>query len=101
VSTQSREDQDLRRRCHVGLNKGEARNSLAQAIFAHKQGRITDRTLENQSYRASGLNLVITAIVYWNTLYMAERWSICGPKAGSCRMSFSRMSRHSAGDTSA
>ena len=64
------ESPDLRRRCHVGLNKGEARNSLAQAIFAHKQGRITDRTFENQSYRASGLNLVIAAIVYWNTLYM-------------------------------
>ena len=33
-------------------------------------GRITDRTFENQSYRASGLNLVIAAIVYWNTVYM-------------------------------
>jgi TnpA family transposase len=33
------ESPDLRRRCHVGLNKGEARNSLAQAIFAHKQDR--------------------------------------------------------------
>jgi TnpA family transposase len=66
------ESPDLRRRCHVGLNKGEARNSLAQAIFAHKQGRITDRTFENQSYRASGLNLVIAAIVYWNTLYMGR-----------------------------
>ncbi|MBL0407351.1 Tn3 family transposase [Microvirga aerilata] len=64
------ENPDLRRRCHVGLNKGEARNSMTQAIFAHKQGRITDRTFENQSYRASGLNLVIAAIVYWNTLYM-------------------------------
>ncbi len=32
--------------------------------------RITDRTFENQSYRASGLNLVIAAIVYWNTVYM-------------------------------
>jgi TnpA family transposase len=29
------------------------------------RGRITDRTFENQSYRASGLNLVIAAIVYW------------------------------------
>jgi hypothetical protein len=45
---------------------------LAQAIFAHKQGRITDRTVENQSYRASGLYLVIAAIVYWNTLYMGR-----------------------------
>ena len=36
----------------------------------HRQGRITDRTFENQSYRASGLNLTIAAIVYWNTVYM-------------------------------
>ena len=36
----------------------------------HRQGRITARTFENQSYRASGLNLVIAAIVYWNTVYM-------------------------------
>ena len=30
----------------------------------------TDCTFENQSYRASGLNLAIAAIVYWNTVYM-------------------------------
>jgi hypothetical protein len=34
--------------------------------------RITDRTLENQSYRTSGLNLVIAAIAYWNMLYMGR-----------------------------
>jgi len=64
------ESPELRRRCQAGLNKGEARHFLAHAIFAHRQGRITDRTFENQSYRASGLNLVIAAIVYWNTVYM-------------------------------
>jgi hypothetical protein len=32
----------------------------------------TGRTFKNQSYRASGLNLVIAAIVYWNTLYMGR-----------------------------
>ena len=64
------ESPELRRRCQAGLNKGEARHFLAHAIFVHRQGRITDRTFENQSYRASGLNLVIAAIVYWNTVYM-------------------------------
>ncbi|TIX87090.1 hypothetical protein BSK43_029625 [Rhizobium sp. P44RR-XXIV] len=64
------EDADLRRRCRAGLNKGEARHSLAQAIYTQRQGRITDRTLLNQSFRASGLNLMIAAIVYWNTIYM-------------------------------
>jgi len=37
-----------------------------------KQGRIVDRTFENQSYRASGLNLVTAAIVYWNTVYLGR-----------------------------
>ena len=60
----------LRRRCQAGLNKGEARHFLAHAVYVHRQGRITDRTFENQSYRASGLNLAIAAIVYWNTVYM-------------------------------
>ena len=64
------ESPDLRRRCQAGLNKGEARHALAQAVFVHKQGRIADRTLQNQQHRASGLNLVIAAIALWNTLYM-------------------------------
>jgi hypothetical protein len=62
----------LRRRCHAGLNKGESRHFLAQAIYIHRQGRLADRTFQNQSFRASGLNLVIAAIIYWNTLYMAR-----------------------------
>ena len=64
------ESPELRRRCQVGLNKGESQHKLAHAIYVHQQGRITDRTFENQNYRASGLNLVIAAIVYWNTVYM-------------------------------
>lgn len=32
--------------------------------------RFTDRLIENQEYRASGLNLLIAAISYWNTVYM-------------------------------
>ncbi|HEY8127357.1 MAG TPA: Tn3 family transposase [Hyphomicrobium sp.] len=64
------ESPELRRRCHAGLNKGESRHALDQAVFIHKQGRFADRTFENQSYRASGLNLVTAAIVYWNTVYL-------------------------------
>jgi TnpA family transposase len=61
---------ELRRRCNIGLNKGEAMHTLANSIFVHKQGRILDRSFENQSCRASALNLVVGAIVYWNTLYL-------------------------------
>ena len=64
------ESPELRRRCQAGLNKSEARHALARAVFAHKQGRIADRTLEGQEHRASGLNLVIAAIACWNTIYL-------------------------------
>lgn len=61
---------ELRRRVHAGLNKGEARNALAAAVFIHRLGEIRDRSFEQQRYRASGLNLVTAAIVQWNTVYL-------------------------------
>lgn len=61
---------ELRRRVNAGLNKGEARNALARAIFFNRLGEIRDRSFENQRYRASGLNLVTAAIVLWNTVYL-------------------------------
>jgi TnpA family transposase len=66
------ESPELRRRCQAGLNKGEQRHALAQAICTFKQGRIADRGTEALQYRASGLNLLIAAIVYWNSTYMAD-----------------------------
>ena len=63
---------ELRRRCHAGLNNSEQRHALTQAIYTFRQGRIIDRSHEALQYRASGLNLVIAAIVYWNTTYMAD-----------------------------
>ncbi len=62
----------LRRRCQAGLNKSEQRHQLTGAICTFKQGRIADRTYEAQQFRASGLNLVIAAIVYWNSTYIAD-----------------------------
>jgi hypothetical protein len=64
------QDTDLRRRVQVGLNKGEARNGLARAVFFHRQGELRDRSFENQSHRASGLNLLCAAIILWNTVYL-------------------------------
>jgi hypothetical protein len=54
----------------VGLNKGEARNALARAVFFNRLGELRDRSFENQKHRASGLNLVVAAIVLWNTVYL-------------------------------
>ncbi len=51
-------------------HKGEARNSLARAVFFNRLGEIRDRSFENQRHRASGLNLVVAAITLWNTVYL-------------------------------
>ncbi|WP_173974431.1 Tn3 family transposase, partial [Magnetospirillum sp. LM-5] len=63
-------DPGLRRRTGAGLNKGEARNALARAVFFNRLGEMRDRSFENQSYRASGLNLLVAAIILWNTRYL-------------------------------
>jgi hypothetical protein len=65
-------DPELRRSTGHELNKGEARNSLARAVFIHRLGEIRDRTYENQQHRASGLNLLVTAIILWNTRYLEQ-----------------------------
>ncbi len=66
---------ELRRRVNAGLNKGEARNALARAVFFYRLGEIRDRSFEQQRYRASGLNLVTAAIVLWNTVYLERATS--------------------------
>ncbi|MCX8454842.1 Tn3 family transposase [Paenarthrobacter ureafaciens] len=64
------QDPGLRRKVTTGLNKGEARNTLARAVFFNRLGEIRDRSFEQQRYRASGLNLLTAAIVLWNTVYL-------------------------------
>jgi TnpA family transposase len=66
------ESPQLRRHCQAGLNKSEQRHALAQAVFTFKQGRVADRGHDARQFRASGLNLVIAAIVYWNSTYIAD-----------------------------
>lgn len=62
----------LRRRIHRGLNKGEARNALARAIFFGKHGELRERALQDQLQRASALNIIINAINVWNTVYLTK-----------------------------
>ena len=66
---------EMRRNATAGLNKSEAQNTLARALFFNRLGELRDRTFESQFYRASGLNLLINAIVYWNTLYLEPAFS--------------------------
>jgi len=61
---------ELRRCTQAGLNEREACNAVARAIFRHPLGEIRDRSFEQQRYPASGLNLVVAAIVLWNTVYL-------------------------------
>jgi TnpA family transposase len=45
---------ELRKRIRAGLNKGEARNALARAVFFNRLGELRDRTYENQQHRLAG-----------------------------------------------
>ncbi len=63
----------LRQLSQAGLNKSEQHHALARVICTFKQGRIVDRSLDADEFRASGLNLVIVAIGYWNSTYLARR----------------------------
>lgn len=72
---------ELRRRAQAGLNKGEARNALARALFFNRLGELRDRRFENQAYRASGLNLLVAAVILWNTRYLSEALDSFGHRA--------------------
>lgn len=64
------ESPDERRRATRELNKGEAENALKRAIFFHRVGRLRDHGLQAQTHRASAVNVVVGAIVLWNTTYL-------------------------------
>ncbi|ESZ08457.1 hypothetical protein X737_33425 [Mesorhizobium sp. L48C026A00] len=53
-------------------NKGEAGNKLTRAVFFHERGEVRDGSFESQAYRASALNLVVSAIILWNTVYLSR-----------------------------
>ena len=64
------DDPEQRRRTGPILNKDEARNALARAIFSSRLGELRDRTFENQRHRASGPTLVTAAATLWSTVYL-------------------------------
>ena len=77
---------ELRDRCRAGLNKGEAGNKLTRAVFFHERGEIRDGSFESQAFRASGLNLVVSAIVLWNTVYLSRAVESLRAKGATCPM---------------
>lgn len=68
-------DPSLRQRVTAELNKGEAKNTLARAVCFNRLGEIRDRTYELQRHRANGLNLVVAAIILWNTVYLERAFN--------------------------
>jgi TnpA family transposase len=66
------EQPHLRLQILAGLNKGEARNALARAVFFYRRGELMDRTWAEQYNSASGLNLIVAAIILWNTVYLEK-----------------------------
>jgi len=63
-------DEQLRRRVLIGLNKQERLHALARILFFGRQGRFGDRGYEAQLNRASALSLVLNAVIVWNTEYL-------------------------------
>jgi TnpA family transposase len=61
-------DPPWRQQVTAGLNKGEAKNTLARAVCFNRLGELRDRTYDQQRHSASGLNLVVAAIVLWHTV---------------------------------
>ena len=61
---------ELRRRVTIELNKGEAHHTLKRAIRFYRRGSVNDRTQLDQDLAAMAHNLVVAAIVLWNTAYL-------------------------------
>ena len=64
------DDEAYRRRILVQLNRGEARHSVARAIFHGQKGELRQRYREGQEDQLGALGLVLNAMVLWNTRYL-------------------------------
>jgi hypothetical protein len=58
--------------CQIPNSASTQLKSSPRFALVSKQGRIADRSHEAQQFRASGLNLVIASIIYWNSTYIAD-----------------------------
>lgn len=61
---------EYQKKIAVQLNKGEAIHSLRRDVFIANEGKIRKRTQEDQLNQANCLNLVVNAIMVWNTVYI-------------------------------
>ena len=64
------DDEAQRRRTLTQLNRGEARHSVARAVFHAKRGELRQHYREGQEDQLGALGLVLNMIVLWNTVYI-------------------------------
>lgn len=64
------QDPVFRRDINLQLNKGEQVHDLRQFLHFANEGKIRSHLEEEQINEASCLNLVVNAIILWNTVYM-------------------------------
>lgn len=64
------DDENRRRVILRQLNRGEARHSVARAVFHGKRGELRQHYREGQEDQLGALGLVLNMIVLWNSLYM-------------------------------
>ena len=63
-------DAAYQRGIQAALNRGEARHSLARAVFHGRRGELRQAYREGQEEQLGALGLVVNLIVIWNTLYL-------------------------------
>mgnify|MGYP003376051373 CR=1 FL=1 len=64
------DDEAKRRGTLIQLNRGEARHSVARAVFHGKRGELRQHYREGQEDQLGALGLVLNMIVLWNSLYI-------------------------------
>src|SRR5262249_9925688 len=62
--------EELRRRVLVGLKEGGSIHKLAGRGGFWQEGEVCDRTYEGQVKSACSMNLLLAAIVVWNTIHL-------------------------------
>jgi TnpA family transposase len=64
------QDEPLRRRIHLQLNRGEFRHRLARWLFFANQGAFRTGDYEEIMNKASCLSLLSNAVLVWNTVHI-------------------------------
>lgn len=66
------QEEDLRRRVQLQLNRGESRHELARKLFFANQGEFRSGDYEEIMNKASCLSLLSNAVLVWNTVQIGR-----------------------------